>query len=221
MEDEPLEVTADMLAEPEDDRLEFERGMTYAPPATLALIALLAGVFVWELATGALGSTAAITRAGALVRERVHDGESWRLFSATLLHGTASHLVGNLMALYVLGMAAEHALGAARFAALYVVSALAGSLVSVATSAGPSVGASGAIFGLLGAVTVVLVRYRNEFHVRDKRIAIVLAAWAAYTILTGLSTPMIDNAAHVGGLLGGMGAAAVLRPRLLVARSPG
>jgi rhomboid protease GluP len=221
LEDEPLEVTADMLAEPADDRREFEHGMTYAPPVTLALIGLLAGVFVWELASGALGSAAAITHAGALVRERVRAGETWRLLSATLLHGGASHLVGNLMALYVLGMAAEHALGALRFAALYVTSALAGSVVSVATSPGPSVGASGAIFGLLGAVTLVLVRYRHAFQVRDKRIAVVLACWAGYTILTGLSTPMIDNAAHVGGLLGGMAAAGVMRPRLLPARTPG
>jgi rhomboid protease GluP len=76
------------------------------------------------------------------------------------------------------------------------------------------VGASGAIFGLMGAVIVVLYRYRSVYEVRDGRIGIVLAAWAAFTILAGLVDPMIDNAAHLGGLVGGMLTGWLVRPRL-------
>jgi rhomboid protease GluP len=203
-----------MLAELPDERVDFERGMSYAPPATLAVIAVLVLVFVWQITSGALGSREAIVAAGALVRERVLAGELWRLGSATLLHGSVGHLLGNCMALYIVGMAGEHALGARRALAVYIASAIAGSVASVLSGPGPSVGASGAIFGLLGAVILILFRYRHVYHVRDKRIGIVLAGWAGYIILTGLVDPMIDNAAHLGGLLGGALAAALMRPRL-------
>jgi membrane associated rhomboid family serine protease len=110
-------------------------------------------------------------------------------------------------------MAGEHALGASRLLAVYVVSALAGSVASVIAGPGPSVGASGAIFGVMGAVILILFRYRNVYHVRDKRIGVVLAGWAGFVILTGLADPMIDNAAHLGGLVGGVLAASRMRPR--------
>jgi membrane associated rhomboid family serine protease len=121
------------------------------------------------------------------------------------------------VALYIIGMAGEHALGAARLLAVYTVSALVGSVASVLSGPGPSVGASGAIFGLMGAVILILFRYRHVYHVRDKRIGVVLTAWAGFVILTGLADPMIDNAAHLGGLIGGVLAASLMRPRLLPA----
>jgi membrane associated rhomboid family serine protease len=83
---------------------------------------------------------------------------------------------------------------------------------------GPSVGASGAIFGLMGAVMVLFWKHHHELMVRDKRIGIVVAAWALFTIGTGLITPMIDNAAHLGGMFGGMAVAWTLRPKLLARR---
>jgi rhomboid protease GluP len=76
------------------------------------------------------------------------------------------------------------------------------------------VGASGAIFGIMGAVIATLYLYRDRFQVRDKRIGVVLAVWAAYALALGAVSPMVDNAAHVGGLLGGTLLVAALRPRL-------
>ncbi|HEU4565513.1 MAG TPA: rhomboid family intramembrane serine protease, partial [Gemmatimonadaceae bacterium] len=125
------------------------------------------------------------------------------------------HLIGNAVALYVLGMACEHAGGAAVMAVVYLASALAGSAASVAMGPGPSVGASGAIFGVLGAVVVLLARNRERFHVRDKRIGGVLAVWAAITLLQGWLTPMVDNAAHLGGLAAGALAALALGDRMI------
>lgn len=212
--EEPIDVTADMLAPRPDERIDFEQGMRYAPPATLALIAVLVSVFTWQVATGALANRAAIIAAGALVRDRVLAGEWWRLASAMVLHGSAEHLLGNCIALYIVGMACEHALGSARMLALYAASGIAGSMASMLSGPGPSVGASGAIFGLMGAVIVVLVRFRNVYHVRDKRIALVLAGWAAYILLTGLADPMIDNAAHLGGLAAGALAGLLAQPRV-------
>jgi rhomboid protease GluP len=203
-----------MLADAPAEPVEFERGMVYWPPATLAIIATLVAVFVWQSTTGAFDSEAGIVDAGALVRSRVLEGESWRMFSATLLHGGFDHLFGNCVALYILGMAGEHALGAWRVLVLYVGSGLAGSLASVLAGPGPSVGASGAICGLMGAVVLILYRYRRVYHVRDKEIGLVLAGWAAYTILMGALSPRIDNWAHLGGLVGGAALAMGIRPRV-------
>jgi len=207
-----------MLADEPVEQVDFERGMTYRPPATLALIVALAAIFVWQLGTDALASENGIVDAGALVRSRVLEGEYWRMLSATLLHGGFDHLIGNCAALYILGMAGEHALGAWRVLVIYVASGLAGSLASVLTGPGPSVGASGAICGLMGAVVLILYRYRRVYHVRNKEIALALAAWAGYTILIGAIDPRIDNWAHLGGLIGGAVVAAGIRPRVVVTR---
>lgn len=209
-----------MFAEESTAKIDFERGMGYWPPATLALIGLLVAVFVWQLASHAFDSQATLVDAGALVRNRVLEGEYWRMLSATFLHGGFEHLFGNCVALYILGMAGEHALGAWRVLVIYVASGLAGSLASVLTGPGPSVGASGAICGLMGAVVLILYRYRHVYHVRDKEIGLVLAGWAAYTILIGAMDPRIDNWAHLGGLVGGAVVAAGIRPRVALTASP-
>jgi rhomboid protease GluP len=206
------------VARPIDTRIDFERGVSYAPPATMVMLVFLTAVFAWQVSSGALASKETIIAAGALVRDRVVQGEWWRLLSATVLHGNAQHLISNAVSLYILGMASEHAYGTHRTALIYLVSGVSGSLLSAAMGPGPSVGASGAIFGLMGAVIVLFGRYHHQLLVRDKRIGVVIAAWALFTLITGLVTPMIDNAGHFGGLLGGMAAAWVMRPRILSRR---
>lgn len=189
-------------------RIDFEDGMTYAPRATLLLIVVMIAVFVWEVATLAFTSKERIIAAGALVRDNVLDGELWRLVSATFLHGGAEHVIGNCISLYILGMACEHAVGARRLLTVFAAGAIGGWAFSLANHGGPSVGASGAIFGIMGAVLVILYQRRDFFVVRDKRIGAVIGAWAAYTLVIGMLQPMIDNWAHFGGLLAGAGAAA-------------
>jgi rhomboid protease GluP len=195
-------------------RVDFETGMTYAPPLTLVLLVSLCAIFVWQVSAGTLASVAAITDAGALVRARVLEGEWWRMITATFLHGSIDHLLGNAVSLYTLGMACEHAFGTQRYAATYAASGLGGSVFSTLLSPGPSVGASGAIFGLMGALIAYLIKHQDRFHVRDKRVGIVLLAWAAFTLALGLTTPFVDNGAHIGGLLTGIVAGLVIEPRL-------
>jgi rhomboid protease GluP len=168
-------------------------------------------MFAAEVASGALLDRDTIIAAGALSRDEVLAGEWWRLFSAMFLHGGPDHLLGNLLVLYIVGMACEHALGAARTAVVYLASGLCGSALSVAMGPGPSVGASGAIFGVTAAVIVILARHRETFHVRDKRIGAVLAIWAGYQLVIGFALPFVDNFAHLGGLAGGATAAAFLQ----------
>jgi rhomboid protease GluP len=208
----PLRITPDMLL---SRKVDFERRMGRVPPVTLAVLVLLAAIFVVEVRVGALASKESIIAMGALARERVVAGEYWRLLTAPWLHGGTEHLVGNGIALYILGMVCEAAFGRAQLVVLYVLSGLAGSLVSMLVSAGPSVGASGAIFGLQGAAIVLLRRERDRLLVRDRRVGFVLLIWAIYTIAGGLTDPFIDNGAHIGGALGGALIALRLRPVVL------
>ena len=154
-----------------------------------------------------------IVRSGALIRARVLDGEWWRLLSATVLHGGVDHLIGNLFALYVLGVGLEHAVAWRGTAMVYVLAGLGGSLVSIGFSTRPSVGASGAIFGMMGALVVFLWEHRDRFAVRDRRVAGVMAVWAGLTLLVGYFTPYVDNAAHLGGLAAGAAIGLRIRPR--------
>jgi rhomboid protease GluP len=202
--------------------VDFERGMRHFPPLIIALILANVAVFVWEVSAGAFAPILESTgpdhtnpiMAGALIRERVLAGEWWRMITATFLHGGPDHLIGNMVALFIVGMACEHAFGATRTAAIYFGSGLAGTAFSLATGPGPSVGASGAIFGVLMAVVVMLYRNQKYFFVRDKRIGFVLAAWAGWQLFVGFLSPFIDNFAHLGGMTGGALAALLLTPTL-------
>jgi len=215
--EQPLRITSDMLL---SRRIDFERRMRRFPPVTAAILGVLAVIFLAEVRVGALASREAIIAVGALARERVLAGEYWRLLTAPWLHGGLEHLVGNGIALFILGMLCEAAFGRAQFVLLYVLSGLAGSVLSVLVSAGPSVGASGAIFGLQGAAIVLLRLHRDRLLVRDRRVGFVLLVWALYTIAGGLMTPFIDNGAHIGGALGGALIACWLHPVVLSPLSP-
>lgn len=220
--EEPILITPAMLARRDrESRIDFEKGMRAVPPLTLGLILVNVLVFVWEVSSGALDNEASLLAAGALAHERVFAGELWRLFTAPFLHAGWDHLIGNCIVLYILGMACEHALGAARTALVYGLSGLSGSYLSVLVNPGPSVGASGAVFGLTASVIVVLYKHQDAFYIRDKRIGFVLLVWGAYQVATGLLTPYIDNFAHIGGILGGALTATYLKPRLLRGRQTG
>src|SRR5687768_1257370 len=196
-------------------RRDFERGMSRRPGVTLAIITVLSAVFAVEAAMDALDTPETLIAMGALARPAVLAGQYWRMITATLLHGSVGHLAGNVVALYILGMVCEHAFGRAQFVLLYAASAVAGSLLSTIASPGPSVGASGAIFGLQAAAIVLFRSHRDRLLVRDRRIGFVLLIWAAYAVVSGLLTPYIDNGAHVGGALGGALVARRLHPVVL------
>jgi rhomboid protease GluP len=208
----PLRITPEMLL---SRRVDFERRMRRFPPLTVAILAVLLLILIVEIRVGALDSREAIVAMGALARERVAAGDYWRLLTAPWLHGSVDHLLGNGIALYILGMVCESAFGRAQLLVLYVLSGLAGSLLSVVMSPGPSVGASGAIFGLQGAAIVLFRMHRDRLLVRDRRVGLVLIIWALYTIVGGFMEPLIDNGAHIGGALSGALIARYLHPVVL------
>jgi rhomboid protease GluP len=210
--EQPIRITPAMLL---SRRVDFERRMRRTPPVTLVLIAVLGLIFAGEAGVGALDDRDAIVDAGALERSAVAAGEYWRLLTAPFLHGGAEHFISNAVALFILGMVCEHAFGRSQYVILYLTSALAGSLLSLILNPGPSVGASGAIFGLQGAAIVLFRRHRERLLMRDRRIGLVLLAWALYAIVGGFFTPYIDNGAHLGGAVAGALVARWLHPTVL------
>lgn len=217
LQEEPILITPDMLVPlpPVDTRIAFEKGMALVPLFVVLMIVMNVAVYLGELATGALRSSTSIIAAGALQRGLVLQGEYWRLISAAFLHASWGHLLGNSAFLYVLGMANEHAFGMKKGAMIYGVSALAGSLLSISVSPGPSIGASGAVFGLMGSLVVMLFKNRDSFYLRDRNIGYFVGAIAIFQIILGFTNPYVDNYCHIGGFLGGAAAAMWLRPVLL------
>lgn len=136
-------------------------------------------------------------------RERGHllRGELWRLFSPMFLHGSIDHLISNCFALYTLGIACEHMLSFMQAGIVYFFSGLCGSLLSVLFQPGPSVGASGAIFGLMALVVVFLYKYQKSFFIRDRRIGTVIGAWGYIQLYLDSSLPMLTTLPTLGALL--------------------
>lgn len=221
-DDEPLEFSDDMLAEPARQRsFDFERGMSRVPPFTIALIVLLTIVFVWELGSGALRDKESIMRAGALEKNAVvQRGEWWRIPASMHLHGSFEHLLGNCFGLFLLGLAVEHAYGLRAAVAMYFLAGTAGALASLVMEGGPTVGASGAIFGWWGAAVVFYYRYQGRLLARDKRVGFVLLIWAGWAIFTGFLNPQISNFSHLGGFLAGAMLALLTPTRILELREP-
>ncbi len=152
---------------------------------------------------------------GAKINENIYAGEWYRLITATFLHAqTPLHLFFNGYALYMIGMDLEAFTGRWRFAVIYAISGLAGSVASLAFSSQAGVGASGAIFGLIGALGVYFGMHRKLFgrlgQAQFWNIIIVIVL----NLGLGLSGIFpIDNSAHIGGLIAGAAAGYVLIPR--------
>ena len=131
----------------------------------------------------------------------VKMGEYYRLISSAFVHANLAHLLFNMYALWIIGMQLESFIGKWRFLVVYLFSAICGSLLSVViTPNALSVGASGAIFGLLGALLYFGYHYRIYLGTVIKSQIIPLIV---INLVLGFLVPGIDNAAHIGGLIGG------------------
>ena len=141
---------------------------------------------------------------GALIPALVAEGEAWRLVTSVFLHSGFAHLALNMISLYFLGSFAEVQFGRWRFLELYFLSGIAGGLALLyfGSYTAPAVGASGAIFGLLGGVFGYAIRQRM-FSLQNPVISQLLFL-TAINLLLGATIPNVSNTAHIGGLLGGL-----------------
>ena len=157
--------------------------------------------------------------------EAIRAGEIWRLLTVGLVHGGPLHLLMNAAVLSNVGGFAERLLGARRMLAVLWGGVLAGSLASFATNPHPSVGISGGLFALVGALLVVGIRYRRALPPPARRVLVrAPLEIIVLNVALGLALPIIDNAAHLGGLAGGIVLGLLLDVRIEVRaalRSPG
>lgn len=133
------------------------------------------------------------------------DGEYYRLFTAAFLHFGASHLMNNMLMLYIMGERLEHAVGSVRMLVIYLLSAVAANVFTVFfyTVTGTdaiSAGASGALMGVIGAFLAVLLRRRGTVGGVGRRQVLVLIA---VTLYSGFISGTTNNAAHISGLVFG------------------
>lgn len=189
------------------DQKGAQAGATFAHPirATILVVALLGVIFVLEQLGGAFSQAFSIVRFGAGVRLLVLEGQWYRLFTASLLHGSLIHVLLNGMAIHALGSAIERLYGSRNFLLIYLVSAVFGAGLSVLSNrAELSVGASTAAFGLLGAFAFTTYRYRDRMPTGFRP---GLRWWIFVLGVNGLISflvPVIDFPAHLGGFLGGV-----------------
>lgn len=198
---------------------------TSRPFFTPIILALLVAIFAGVTFQGALDperQKEILLAWGAKQNSLVLDGEWWRLITSTFLHGgtletiSMLHMLSNGYALFMIGMDLEAFFGRARFLAVYAISALAGSVASFAFS--PlyvlGLGASGAIFGLIGALGVYFGLHRSLFGRMGQAQFWNIIVVIVLNVGIGLSGALpIDNSAHVGGLLAGAAVGYVLCPR--------
>lgn len=146
----------------------------------------------------------------------IAQGEYWRLLTAMFLHGNLVHIFFNGYALYILGPESERIYGTRRFLALYFLSGLMGSIASYAFSPNPAVGASGAIFGLIGGLATFYYLSRSVLGQYGRAQLQNMAFVIIINLMIGFSASGIDNYAHMGGLLGGALLGWLLAPRIEV-----
>ena len=173
---------------------------TWSLTGALVAVAIAIAVFV-----GSSTDLGVLVRAGAMVRGRIADGEWWRLVSSIFIHVGMVHLVVNAIGLYFLGRTTEELFGSTRTLAIFAVAGGSGALASyLAAPTSISTGASGAVFGLLGALFVELTLHRQRYRAAWKR-----GMWGGLVVVTvaqvavGFVYPVIDQWAHGGGLVAG------------------
>jgi len=173
-------------------------------PVTSTLIVINTAVFLALEILGDSTDPALLVRFGALAHQKVWDGEYWRIFTPMFLHIGILHFLFNTYALFILGRVVEYLLGSSCFGLLYLTSGICGCIGSLLFSTRISAGASGAIFGLLGALLAIEYIMRGGLAglfgggLRGSVLPIIVI-----NLVLGWVVPLIDNNAHIGGLLAG------------------
>ena len=157
----------------------------------------------------------AFTSLGAKVNSKIAAGQIYRLVTPVVLHGGLMHLAVNCMSLNTLGPAVERQFGRDQFWAVYLASAVGGNFLSYKFCPNDAVGASSAIFGLVGAMGVYLQRHNDLFGDRGQRMLENLIGSVAVNAAFGMMSKRIDNYAHLGGFLAGGLVAFTVGPNLV------
>lgn len=193
----------------------FGRARTgvFSPLVTYSIIAVTAAI---SLTTFFTPEGEALIGLLALDKPQVAQGEYWRLLTVTLVHGGLLHLLMNMYALWIIGPISEALYGRAVFLTIYLVSALGGSIASYLFFPNPSVGASGAVFGLFGLVLASTFIHKPALGRQARALTSQIGILIVINLVIGFGIggfARIDNAAHVGGLLVGAWLGMIIAPR--------
>lgn len=187
-------------------------------PATYGLIGLTALVFIAQVLTMELTGSDSVGLYGMKINSAIVAGETWRLVTPVFVHAGLWHIFVNMYSLYALGPAVERLFSSQRMLAVYLLSGISGVILSFGFSPYASVGASGAIFGLLGALGTFIYRHRNRLgragRLQLRQIILVTLLNLGLGLL-----PMVDNWGHLGGLLAGIMLTWTLGPQFEVSLS--
>jgi len=175
-----------------------------APYVTYSIIGVTVFFYILQFLSTYLFGRDLLVLYGARINEAILAGELWRFLTPALLHGSLPHIAFNMYALLSFGTSLERHFGHGRFFLLYVLGAFTGNVASFLFSPGYSVGASTAIFGLLGAEAVFLIQNRKVFPGQFRSAIGNIIFIAAINLFIIGSLPGIDNWGHIGGLLGGL-----------------
>lgn len=213
----PQEKTPEFLAD-QAAHERFGKAMSVLGARSLvtpAIIAINVAVFIVMLLAGAdlmKPNPAVHIRFGSNFGPLTWTGQEWRLLTSAFLHFGLIHIALNMFALYQGGGLVERLFGSTRFAVIYLLSALAGSVASGwSDPLRNSAGASGAIFGVYGALLAFLAVRRVDIPPSMlKSISSSALLFCLYSLVIGAAHPLIDNACHIGGLLAGFASGVIL-----------
>jgi membrane associated rhomboid family serine protease len=192
------------------------------PLVTYGLILLNVLIFVVMLSSSSGDALNTVLHGGPVADNTVRDwgaqspsliehGQWWRLFTEMFLHASLTHILFNMASLLAIGTLAERLYGSAKFLAIYLGAGLIGSLVSFSYAVAQGnlnvlgVGASGAIFGVAGALVTVRFQHTDVIPAAlRRRVSSSIAPLVLVSLFLAAVTPYVDNSAHLGGLIGGM-----------------
>ncbi|HML19001.1 MAG TPA: rhomboid family intramembrane serine protease [Candidatus Dependentiae bacterium] len=183
-----------------DQESSYTTKKMWVPHVTYCFIGINIAVFVFDKLCAMACDVPLLFMLGAKINDQIAVGQYWRFLTPMFLHAGLMHLLVNMYSLYILGKDVELIFGRFKYCLIYLAAGLLGNVASFALSSLISVGASGAIFGLLGALLYLGIVYRKV--VSAKFTADIMTMILA-NIAFGFMVPRIDNNAHIGGLIGG------------------
>jgi rhomboid protease GluP len=182
--------------------------VTKGSPATYAFIGINAAIWLLGRLLLIISGYDYLTAFGIKFAPLIAAGEYWRLITPMFLHADFAHLAANSFSLYIFGQVVERIFGTRKFIIIYLTAGIVGNIVSFAFTQAPSLGASGAVLGIGGALIYIWRRHPYVFSGR-KRQYLTLVFLVFFNVFYGFTTPGIDNFAHIGGAVSGFLASGV------------
>lgn len=184
----------------------------YKPILTKFLIILISIMFIIEIYFTAHYGEKGIIILGAKWNEGITNGEYWRFFTCSLLHGNLMHLLLNLAGFYIFGKELESIYGSFRYLLICLLTSWGATLASYQFSSGTAIGASGIVFGIIGSLIAFYFTQKGKVTGADYKFKSMYTL-VIINLILGFMMPRIDNSAHIGGIATGLLSGWLLSPK--------